>query len=211
MEPSIRLNLTFTSLPLHQCQNCWRFGHPAEYCRSTARCSLCASPGHTHTNCPSTIHVCANSTQEHNVFRGCSIYKFESEVAALCFKHGFTLKEASLKVRLCGFQQVPLSQRISINTPQTTTNTDSPPTTSYPPSSTHTASSPTPLVPSSSTITSSTSLTHLVVTSVPVNNIFSLLNLDTQPLLLQLQTLPHCTSVPNTKPRSCAYPPKTFY
>ena len=74
-----------------------------------------------------------------------------------------TLKETRQEARFCGFQQVPLSQCISINTPQTTTNTDSPPITSHPPPT------PTPLVPSSSTITSSTSLTHSVVTSVPVN------------------------------------------
>ena len=45
-------------LPPYQWQNCWRFGHPAMYCRSTARCPLCASPGHTHTNCSSTKHIC---------------------------------------------------------------------------------------------------------------------------------------------------------
>ena len=102
--------------------NCWRFRHPAKYCRSTARCPLCALPGHTHTNYPSTIHICANCTQEHNVFfRGCSVYKFKSEIAALGFKHDLTLKEAKQEARLCGFQQVLLSQCISINTPQTVT------------------------------------------------------------------------------------------
>ena len=74
--------------PPHQCRNCWRFGHPVKYCRSTARCPLCASPGHTCTNCPSTIHICANCTHHHNVFfQGCPVYKFESEVAALRFKY----------------------------------------------------------------------------------------------------------------------------
>ena len=117
--------------PPCQCQNCWRFGHPAKYCRSTARCPLCASSGHTCTNCP-TINICANCTQEYNVFfRGCSVYKFESEVAALRFKRGLTLKEARQETHLCCFQQVSFSQYISINTPQTTTNTDSPPTTSF--------------------------------------------------------------------------------
>ena len=57
--------------PCCQCQNCWRFGHPAKY-------------GHIRTNCPSTIRICANCTQEHNVFfQGCPIYTFASEVAAL--------------------------------------------------------------------------------------------------------------------------------
>ena len=160
---------------------------------------------------PSTIHICANCTQEHNVFfRGCPVYKFESEVAALHFKHGLTLKEARQEARLNGFQQVPLSQRISINTPQTTTNTDSHPTTSHP-SSTHITSSPIPVVPSSSTITSSTSLTHPVVTSVQVNNNFSLLNPDipiSTPSTSNLISLPRHTPVPNTKRHSCASPPK---
>ena len=66
--------------PTYQCQNCWRFGRPAKYCRSTARCPLCTSPGHTRTNCPSTIRICANCTQ------GCPVYKFELEVAVLHFK-----------------------------------------------------------------------------------------------------------------------------
>ena len=55
--------------------------------------ALCGSPSHTQTNCPSTIRISANCTQEHNVFfRGCPVYKFESEVASLHFKHCLTLK-----------------------------------------------------------------------------------------------------------------------
>ena len=45
--------------PPHQCQNCWRFGHPVKYYRSTAYCPLCATPSRTHINCPSTKHHCA--------------------------------------------------------------------------------------------------------------------------------------------------------
>ena len=81
-----------------------------------------------------------------------------TEVAAFRFKRDPTLKEARQEACLGGFQQVPLSQRISINIPRTTSITIFPSTTSYPPS-THTSSSPTPLVPSSSTITSSTTIT----------------------------------------------------
>ena len=101
-------------------------------------------------------HLC---TQEHKVFfQGCFVYKFESGAAVLCLKHGLTLKEARQEACLCGFQQVPFSQHIFINKPQTTTNTDSLPPPTY------TIFSPTPLVPSSSTVISSTFLTHLVVT-----------------------------------------------
>ena len=47
--------------------------------------ALCASPGHTHTNCPLTIRICANCTKENNnFFQGCLIYNFQSEVAAFC-------------------------------------------------------------------------------------------------------------------------------
>ena len=53
--------------PLLQCQNCWRFRHPAKYCRSTARCPLCASPGHTCTNCLQQ-YTSVKTTQEHNIF-----------------------------------------------------------------------------------------------------------------------------------------------
>ena len=85
--------------PLNQCVNCWKFGHPAKYCRYATCCPLCASPDHTCTNCSSTKCICANCTQEHNVFfRDCIVYKFESKVAALCFKHGLTLKEARKEV-----------------------------------------------------------------------------------------------------------------
>ena len=136
-------------------------GHPAKYYLSTAHCPLCVSLGHICTNCPLTKHICANSSQEHNVlFRGCPIYKFELNVAALHFKLDLTLKEARQEARLCGFQQIPLSQHISINTPQTTPNTTFPPTTSHPSSSTHTSSFPTPLVLSSSTNIFFTFLTH---------------------------------------------------
>ena len=75
-----------------------------------ARCHPCVSPGHTHTNCPSTKCICANCTQKHNVFfRGCPVYQTESEVAVLSFKHDLTFKEARQKAHLSDFQQVPFS------------------------------------------------------------------------------------------------------
>ena len=160
-------------------------------------------------------YASVNCIQKHIVFfRGCSVYKFESEVTALPFKHGLTLKETRQEARLCSFQQIPLSQRIFINTPQTTTNTDSPLTKSHPSSSTHITSSSTPLFPSSSTITSSTSLTHLVVNSVPVNNKFFLLypNLPTSiPSISNL--IPLSTSYSGIKHQASllCFPSKTFY
>ena len=61
------------------------------------------------TNCPSTKRIFANCTQEHNIFfQGCPFYKLESEVAALHFNYGLTLKEARQKACLNGFQQAPL-------------------------------------------------------------------------------------------------------
>ena len=121
--------------------------------RSTARYPNCASTGHIRINCPSIILICANCTLEHNVFfRGCPVYKFELEHACLRFKHGLTLKDAKQEALLSGFQQVSLSQCISINDPQTTISTTFPPATSHPISSTHASSYPTTLV--SCTITS---------------------------------------------------------
>ena len=71
--------------------------------------SLCLN-WQCHTNYPSTKCICANCTQQQNVFfRGYPIYKFELEVAALYFKHGLTLKEARQEARLSGFQQIPFS------------------------------------------------------------------------------------------------------
>ena len=175
--------------------------------------SLCLTWPYLYKLTFNNTHLCKLHHQEHNVFfRGCSVYKFESEVAALGFKHDLTLKEARQEAHRCGFQQIPLSQHISINTPQTTTNTDSPPTTtSHPSSSTHTPSSSTPLVPSSSTNTSSTSLTHPLLASVPVINNFSLLNPDiptSTPSTSNLTLPPRHTPVPNTKRHSCPSPPK---
>ena len=80
--------------PSRQCQNCWRFGHPAKYCRSTACCPLFASSDHTHLNCPSTKWICAN----------CPIYKFELDIVVLHFRHDLTLKEARQEVHLSCFQ-----------------------------------------------------------------------------------------------------------
>ncbi|KAG0716149.1 hypothetical protein GWK47_010357 [Chionoecetes opilio] len=78
-----------------QCQSCWRFGHPAKHCRSSARCPFCAQPGHARSTCPATSPTCANCGGSHNVFyRGCPVYHFESEVASIRFKKGFTLWEA---------------------------------------------------------------------------------------------------------------------
>ena len=85
------MNLTFLSLSV---PNSLRFRYLGKYCRYTARCPLCASFGYTRTNCPSTKRICANPTQQHNVFfRGYLVYNFESEVSTLRFKHGLTLKK----------------------------------------------------------------------------------------------------------------------
>ena len=119
-------------------------------------------------------------------FRGCPVYKFESEVAALRFKEARQLLLLPADSSLSASQLKPHRPRLTL---------DSPPTTSHPSSSTHTAFSSTPLVPSSSTIISSTCLTHHLVTSVPVNNNFSLLN-----------SYPNLYSF-NFKP----YPPSTLY
>ena len=81
--------------PPRQCQNCWRFGHPAKHCRSTDRCPICAQPGHNRSNCSAQTRTCANCGGPHNVFyRGCPTYKFESEVATFRYKNGLILREA---------------------------------------------------------------------------------------------------------------------
>ncbi|KAG0712132.1 hypothetical protein GWK47_019124 [Chionoecetes opilio] len=83
-----------------QCQTCWLFGHPAKHCRSSARCSFCAQPGHARSSCPATSPTCANCGGFHNVFyRGCPIYHFESEVAFIRFEKGLTLREACQEAR----------------------------------------------------------------------------------------------------------------
>nr|XP_027238655.1 uncharacterized protein LOC113829645 [Penaeus vannamei] len=83
-----------------QCQKCRHFGHPAKHCRSTARCPLCAQPGHELANCPAQSRTCANCGGPHNVFySGCTAYKFESELANLRFKLGLTLREARQEAR----------------------------------------------------------------------------------------------------------------
>ena len=66
----------------------------------------------TCTNCRSTKYICANYTREHNVFfLDCPVYKFELEFAALRFKHGQTLTEATQEARL----SIPSNLRLAIS------------------------------------------------------------------------------------------------
>ena len=71
--------------------------------------TLCSSLDHTRTKYPSIKCICANCTHEHNVFfRGCPVYKFESDVVVFRLKNGFTHKETRQEIRLIGFQHVSL-------------------------------------------------------------------------------------------------------
>ena len=165
--------------PPRQCQNCWRFGHLAKYCRSAARCPLCAMTSHDRSKCSSQIRTCANCTGQHNVFyRGCPTYKFEAEVAALRFKHGLTLKEARTEARRQGFSSQPLSRLLSNQAfPTTTSHATRPTSTPAGPSSSSTSAT---LSISSISITPSTS------TSVSMSNLFSVLNPETPSSLSSL-------------------------
>ncbi len=94
-----------------QCQNCWRFGHPAKHCRTeqhSRRCPLCAQTGHSRNDCNATTYTCANCSGKHSVFyRGCLTYKFETEVAYIRYKHGLTLREARQEARALGLTPTP--------------------------------------------------------------------------------------------------------
>ena len=101
-----RLPVRPYSPPPRQCQNCWRFGHPAKFCRSPYCCPLCAQPDHSKDDCPSTSHHCPNCGENHNAFsRGCPAYKFEAEVALIRHQQGLSLPDAVAHMSLHLFLQ----------------------------------------------------------------------------------------------------------
>lgn len=58
----------------------------------------------THISTVQIISVSTNCGDEHNLFyKGCIVYKFESDIALLLFIHGLTLKEARIKASRFGF------------------------------------------------------------------------------------------------------------
>ncbi|XP_069957201.1 uncharacterized protein [Cherax quadricarinatus] len=63
-----------------QCRNCWRFGHPAKYCRSIAEYPVCGADDHSNTSCsrpPSRL----NCHEAHHLYsRRCQVYLNEREI-----------------------------------------------------------------------------------------------------------------------------------
>ncbi|XP_069942580.1 uncharacterized protein [Cherax quadricarinatus] len=66
-----------------QCRNCWRFGHPAKYCRSMAECPVCGADDHSNTSC-SQPPSCLNCNEAHPSYsRRCQVYLNEREIRCL--------------------------------------------------------------------------------------------------------------------------------
>ncbi|XP_066948599.1 salivary glue protein Sgs-3-like [Macrobrachium rosenbergii] len=144
----------------------------------------------------------------------CPVFKFESEVAALCFKHGLTLKEAIEEAYCLGFTTVTLAQIMTTEKQTSKTTANITPQPTPPPSSSSsipqsTTTSDTSL-PSSlslpkllhtSKAPSSTTSSPLLVPSVSLSNPFEVLNSET-PSSTSLFSCPSLPKLPflNTTP-----------
>ena len=79
-----------------QCGKCWRFGHPAKYCRNESiYCLKCGQPGHDISKCNNNITHCANCGESHQAnARSCPHFVFNNKVFQFQQKRGFPRKAA---------------------------------------------------------------------------------------------------------------------
>ena len=87
-----------------QCQNCCKFGHPAEYCRSALCCPICGTVGHDKESCKwdgdrSFKGRCPNCSEEgHTAFsKQCVLYRRELEALLIIRRQGIS-KRAAFRV-----------------------------------------------------------------------------------------------------------------
>ncbi|XP_069945116.1 mucin-5AC isoform X1 [Cherax quadricarinatus] len=85
-----------------QCRNCWRFGHPAKYCRSIAECPVCGADDHSNTSC-NRSPSCLNCHEAHPSYsRRCQVYLNEREIRYLKETEGLPYAMAVSHLRLQG-------------------------------------------------------------------------------------------------------------
>ncbi|XP_069946318.1 uncharacterized protein [Cherax quadricarinatus] len=85
-----------------QCRNCWRFGHPAKYCRSMAECPVCGADDHSNTSC-SQPPSCLNCNEARPSYsRRCQVYLNEREIRCLKEAEGLPYAMAVTHLRLQG-------------------------------------------------------------------------------------------------------------
>ena len=87
-----------------QCQNCCKFGHPAEFCRSSLCCPICGIVGHDKETCRwegdrSFKGRCPNCSEEgHTAFsKQCALYRRELEALLIIRRQGIS-KRAAFRV-----------------------------------------------------------------------------------------------------------------
>ncbi|XP_069942243.1 uncharacterized protein [Cherax quadricarinatus] len=77
------------------CRNCWRFGHPAKYCRSIAKCPVCGADDHSNTSC-NRPPSCLNCHEAHPSYSCCcQVYLKEREIRYLKEAEGLPYAMAS--------------------------------------------------------------------------------------------------------------------
>ena len=95
----------YTRRPI-QCTNCWKYGHPAKYCRSERHCSLCGvnTKHNEHPNpCLATTPCCVNCGDKHAAHdKTCSHYAFAREALHLMSTKGIPFKAATRLLRESG-------------------------------------------------------------------------------------------------------------
>ncbi|XP_069944751.1 mucin-3A-like [Cherax quadricarinatus] len=100
-----------------QCRNCWRFGHPAKYCRSIAECPVWGADDHSNTSCSRTPS-CLNCHEAHpSHSRRCQVYLNEREIHCLKEAEGLPYAMAVSHLRLQGRLPRVSYSRVSKCTP----------------------------------------------------------------------------------------------
>ena len=84
-----------------QCRSCWKFGHPAEYCKSVSCCPICGVARHSLDDCPHKgNHTykghCPNCGEDDHtaLSKQCTLYRREEEILMLMYRQGIPKNKA---------------------------------------------------------------------------------------------------------------------
>ena len=102
-----------------QCRSCWRFGHPALYCRSPSCCPICGDPGHNLDSCPyegdrTFKGHCPNCNEDGHtaLSKKCNLYRKEAEVLQVMYKQGMPKTRARRMLEEAGtFSNISYARR----------------------------------------------------------------------------------------------------
>ena len=107
----------YTNKP-RQCSRCWKFGHPAKYCKNEFKyCQKCGQSKHELSECNSTITQCVNCGEKHHTTaKSCPHFVFNNKVFQFQQKRGFPRRAAIQHLKRTGeINTVTYASRLKIN------------------------------------------------------------------------------------------------